>query len=46
MRKRICDMTPSDKAAFLEQIKTAKEIEQGVSWSWMEQRIQAEIDLF
>ena len=37
-------MTLSDKAAFLEQTKTAMEKEQGVSWSWMEQRIQADID--
>lgn len=37
-------MTPHDKAAFLESTKRTIEKEQGVPWSWMESRIQAEID--
>lgn len=44
MKKRISDMTLADKAAFLESTKKAMEKEQGVPWSWMESRIQAEID--
>ena len=44
MRKKISEMTPSDKASFLEATKRATETEQGVPWSWMEKRIQEEID--
>ncbi len=44
MRKRISEMTPSDKASFLEATKRATEEEQGVPWPWMEKRIQEDID--
>ena len=44
MRKRISEMTPADKASFLEATKRALLIEQGVSWEVIEPKIQAEID--
>jgi len=44
MKKRICDMTPVDKAEFLESTKRAMEREHGVPWSWMEKKIQTDID--
>lgn len=44
MKKYICDMTPVDKAEFLESTKRAMEREHGVPWSWMEKKIQTDID--
>ena len=44
MRKKISEMTKKDKDAFLAATIRATEEEQGVSWTWMEARVQAEID--
>lgn len=44
MRKRISEMTPEDKAAFLEATKIAMLIEQGVPWEVIEPKIQDDID--
>ena len=44
MRKRISDMTPADKASFLEATKRAMLLEQGMPWEVIEQKIQADID--
>ena len=44
MRKHISEMTPADKASFLEATKRALLIEQGVHWEVIEPKIQAEID--
>ena len=44
MRKRISEMTPSDKASFLEATKRAMLLEQGVPWEVIEPKIQADID--
>ena len=44
MRKKISEMTKKDKAAFLAATIRATEEEQGVSWTWMEARVQVEID--
>ena len=44
MQKRIFEMTPADKASFLEATKRATEEEQGVPWEWMQAQIQSEID--
>lgn len=44
MKKRISDMTPADKTSFLEATKTAMILEHGVEWTFIEARIQSEID--
>lgn len=44
MRKRISDMTPADKAAFLESVKRSMLLEHGVKWEEMERKIQDNID--
>lgn len=44
MKKRIADMTPADKASFLEATKRAMLLEQGIEWSTMEKKIQDTID--
>lgn len=44
MRKRISEMTPEDKEAFLAATIRATEEEQHVPWSWMEAKIQEDID--
>ena len=44
MRKRISEMTPADKASFLEGVKRSILIEHGVKWEDMEKKIQDEID--
>lgn len=44
MRKRISDMTPADKASFLEATKRAMLLEQGTPWEVIEPKIQADID--
>lgn len=44
MRKHISEMTPADKASFLEATKRALLLEQGVPWEVIEPKIQAEID--
>ena len=44
MKKHISEMTAEDKAAFLAATRVALEKEQGVSWSVIEARIQADID--
>ena len=44
MRKRISDMTPADKASFLEATKRAMLLEQGIPWEMIEPKILADID--
>ena len=44
MRKRISDMTPADKAAFLGSVKRSMLLEHGVKWEEMERKIQDNID--
>ena len=44
MKKRISEMTPADKAAFLEATKLATERQQKMPWKEMEKRIRAEIE--
>ena len=44
MRKKISEMTKKEKAAFLAATIRSTEEEQGVSWTWMEALVQAEID--
>ena len=44
MRKRIAEMTPADKASFLEATKRAMWLGYGVKWEEMEKKIQDNID--
>jgi len=44
LRKHISEMTPADKASFLETTKRALLLEQGVPWEVIEPKIQADID--
>lgn len=44
MRKRISEMTQSDKYSYLEAVKRATEAEQGLSWTIMSKKIQTDID--
>ena len=44
MKKRIADMTPVDKASFLEATKKAMWLERGVRWEEMEKKIQDNIN--
>lgn len=44
LRKHISEMTPADKASFLEATKRALLIEQGVPWEVIEPKIQADIN--
>ena len=37
-------MTSSDKASYLKSVKRTMETEQGVPWTFMEKKIQADID--
>lgn len=44
MRKKISEMTAKDKAEFLERVKIAMSIEQGVPWEDIEPKILEDID--
>lgn len=44
MRKKISEMTAKDKAEFLERVKIAMIIEQGVPWEDIEPKILEDID--
>ena len=44
IKKRICDLTPAEKALYLERVKAAMIREQGVAWEKIEPKIRASID--
>ena len=44
MKKRISEMTPEDKASFLEASKRRLRLDHGIEWSEIEPQIQGDID--